>query len=136
MGFNQNRQQPNNQFNQNRQKQPRRNPLFAEQFPASSSGSQGRQSSQSPANTQTQRLPDSNLSLFDQIKARAQGSKGQQTPLAPSAAVPRQRPTSPPRRGPPARPGSGFGVFESVDLRGGPSAPAAPSRQSNSQRPS
>merc|ERR1712141_910632 len=31
--FNQNRQQPNNQLNQNRQKQPRRNPLFAEQFP-------------------------------------------------------------------------------------------------------
>ena len=34
------------------------------------------------------------------------------------------------------RPGSGFGVFESVDLSGGPSAPAAPSRKSNSQRSS
>merc|ERR1711974_283841 len=83
---------------------------------------------------QPQRRPDSNLSLFDQIKARAQGSNSQAS--APLAAVPRQRPTWAPRRGPPARPGSGFGVFESVDLSGGPSAPAAPSRQSNSQRPS
>merc|ERR1712168_1464201 len=165
--FNQNRQQSNNQFNQNRQpnnnrfnqnnnrQQPRRNPLFAEQFPASSSSSQGRQQQQGPANTQTrfeeqprrpqrqpqpqpqpqpQRRPDSNLSLFDQIKARAQGSNSQ--PSAPSAAVPRQRPTSPARRGPAARPGSGFGVFESVDLSGGPSGPAAPSRQPNSQRQS
>merc|ERR1712008_4991 len=83
---------------------------------------------------QPQRRPDSNLSLFDQIKARAQGSNSQDQVSAPSAAVARQRPTSPPRRAPPARPGSGFGVFESVDLSGGPSAPAAPSRQSNSQR--
>jgi len=152
--FNQNRQQNNNRFNQNRQQnsnrlnqnnnnqqQPRRNPLFAEQFPAN-------KQEEGPANTQTrfeeqprrpqpqpqpQRRPDSNLSLFDQIKARAQGSNSQ---ASPSAAVPRPRATSPPRRGPPARPGSGFGVFESVDLSGGPSAPAAPSRQSNSQRQS
>merc|ERR1719219_20679 len=116
--FNGNRQQNNNRFNQNRQQQnsnrglnqnrqqPRRNPLFAEQFPASNSGNQ----QQGPANTQTrfeeqprrpepqpqpqpQRRPDSNLSLFDQIKARAQGSNSQAS--APSAAVPRQRPTSP-----------------------------------------
>merc|ERR1712183_817120 len=137
-------QNSNRGLNQNRQ-QPRRNPLFAEQFPATNSGNQ----QQGPANTQTrfeeqprrpqpqpqpQRRPDSNLSLFDQIKARAQGSNSHAS--APSAAVPRQRPTSSPRRGPPARPGSGFGVFESVDLSGGPSAPAAPSRQSNSQRQS
>jgi len=150
--FNGNRQQNNNRLNQNRQQQnsnrqqPRRNPLFAEQFPTSNSGNRGVEQ-QGPANTQTrfeeqprrpqpqpQRRPDSNLSLFDQIKARAQGSNSQ--PSAPSAAVPRQRPTSPARRGPAARPGSGFGVFESVDLSGGPSAPAAPSRQPNSQRQS
>merc|ERR1712211_198144 len=94
-----NNQNQNNRFNQNNQnnrQQPRRNPLFAEQFPATSSGNSGRGSG-SPANTQTrfeeqprrpqqarpqpqhqpQRRPDSNLSLFDQIKARAQGSNSQ-----------------------------------------------------------
>merc|ERR1712080_719869 len=52
--FNQNnRPQSNNRFNQNNNRQQhRRNPLFAEQFPATSSGNSGRGSG-SPASTQT-----------------------------------------------------------------------------------
>merc|ERR1712223_2084895 len=47
---NQNQNNRINQNNQNNRQQPRRNPLFAEQFPATSSGNSGRGSG-SPANT-------------------------------------------------------------------------------------